>query len=160
MVEVDTVKPEVAIRSVKVTAGSGGLPRVEIDYLANDRNLLNENPVTLEWSKDKVTWTIITRTKRDGIHVWDSIPEAEWKIFVRARAQDMASNEGQAEWPNPVYLDLDRPEATIERIERTGESRPPATETRFIPGQAPGSAAPGNTGGNLLDIPSLSPGKK
>ena len=158
MVEVDTVNPEVTIRNVKVTAGSGGLPRVDIEYLAKDRNLIVENPVTLEWSSNKSNWNIITRTKRDGVFTWENIPETEWKVFIRARAQDKASNEGTGEWAQPVVIDLDRPEATIERIERSGGKPPSGNETRTIPGQAPAGSPASPSGGSLIAIPGLTPG--
>ena len=52
MVTVDTTRPEVQIRNVKVGGQAGGLARVEIDFVAKDLNLIADNPVILEWSKD------------------------------------------------------------------------------------------------------------
>lgn len=159
MVEVDTTKPEVQIRSVKVSGGVSGAPKVEIDFVAKDRNLIADNPVILEWARDPnaPTWEPIARTRRDGPYVWDAVPENEWKLFIRARAIDKAANEGRTAWDKPVIIDLDRPEATIEKIERPGgggiqtnpgtERKPPASIDSGTPVRS--------GGGNLLDVPGL-----
>lgn len=119
---VDTVDPTVTIKSIKVLNGSSGIPRMDIEYNASDLNLVIENPVTLEYRGDEnQPWTPITRTKASGVYTWDALPDDKWKLFIRARAQDKAANEGSMIYPNPVIIDLERPEATIDRIGRIGE---------------------------------------
>lgn len=162
MVEVDTTVPEVTIRNVRVGPGGTGGPRVEIDYLAKDRNLIADNPVILEWSKDPAIdqWQIITRTRRDGPYVWDNVPENEWKLYLRARAVDKATGEGRTVWDKPVIVDLDRPEATIEKIERSGGGAigDTNTEKKSTPPVITPNPKGGNSSGDLMGIPGL-PGK-
>ncbi|MFO0938539.1 MAG: hypothetical protein U0798_18700 [Gemmataceae bacterium] len=172
LVKVDMTKPEVSIRNVKVLgAVGGGTPRIEIDYKVSDANLVVDNPVILEWSRtdnDADNWEQITRTRQDGPFMWDNVPDKEWKLYIRARAIDKAGNEGKGKWDKAVYIDLERPEATIEKIERVGGvsgggsgSIEPATERK--PAGTPSNIPPakGNGGSNLIAIPGLSgsPGK-
>jgi hypothetical protein len=155
LVMYDVTKPTVVIKNVRVMNGNTGIPRLEIDYAASDQNLITDNPVTLEWRGEKQTnWQTITRTKSSGVYNWDNLPDNEWKILIRARAQDKASNEGSADYKEPIILDMERPEATIERIERTGSGgttrNDPALENR----PPPGSGTPVKTS-DIIGIPGL-----
>ena len=87
------------------------------------------------------------------------MPENVWKLYVRARAIDKAANEGSTVWDKAVIIDLDRPEATIERIERTGgggfgDATTPA-EKKPIPPVGPGSPATKPGGSGTMAIPEL-----
>ena len=144
LVEVDTTKPEMTLKNVRV--GGGGLngPLVEIEWQASDKNLHVE-PITLEFSDDdKKTWKPISGTKltNTGKYTWEITDKKLWRFHVRGQATDMAGNSAFDETKQPVLVDLDKPSGTVEKVNDGG---PPTTPRRQVqhtePGIEPGKLA-------------------
>lgn len=153
-VEVDTVMPNVKIRSVTVSPGGTIGPRVEIEWDADDRNLMPD-PIVLEYaaSKDATLWqSIAEKIPNSRRYVWEVADKSLFKLYIRARATDKATNVGEHVYDQAVIVDLDKPSATIDGIRGSGspvprsESKPsslsPAPSTT-IPLPDTGSKAPG-----------------
>jgi hypothetical protein len=159
LVEVDTVKPEITIKNIRV--GGGGLngPLVEVEWHSFDKNEMPE-PITLEYSDDdKKTWKPITaKTQNTGKYTWEITDKKLWRFHVRASAVDKAGNNNFDVTKEPVLVDLDKPAGTVDQVNPNGEasfrkqvnlnddrfqpaaSTPPATLT-----VKPASAAPTET---------------
>ncbi len=126
LVEVDTVKPNVKIRTVTVSPGGTIGPRVEIEWDADDRNLMPD-PIVLEYasSKDALTWTSIAeKIPNSRRYVWEVSDKTMFKLYVRARATDKATNVGEHTYEQAVIVDLDKPSATIDNIRGSGSAAP------------------------------------
>lgn len=145
LVEVDTVKPNVKIRTVTVTPGGTIGPRVEIEWDADDRNLMPD-PIVLEYAADKnaLTWTTIAeKIPNSRRYVWEVSDKSMFKLYIRARATDKATNVGEHVYDQPVIIDLDKPSATIDAIRGSGSSVPsndrplPTPLPSITPGIAP-----------------------
>ena len=136
LVVVDTKKPQVQITGVQVKPGGVHGPLVEITWIADDNNLMPQ-PVTLEWSLDKgaAKWNEIkyrldnNLTRTSGRYSWEVPDEKLWKFWIRARAVDKAANIGEHVWQQEVIVDLEKPQATIDRI-RGGGSSPVAPKPK------------------------------
>ncbi|CAN5230203.1 hypothetical protein BH11PLA2_BH11PLA2_21570 [soil metagenome] len=149
LVEVDTVKPNVKIRSVNVTAGGTIGPRVEIEWDADDRNLMPD-PIVLEYAADKsaTTWlSIAEKVPNSRRYVWEVADKTMFKIYIRARATDKATNVGEHVYEQAVVIDLDKPSATIENIRGNGTA---------MPSERPQLVAPVNS--PPVTLPSVVPG--
>ncbi len=148
-VVVDTTPPYIQITGVQVRPGSRG-PLVEITWECADPNLMPQ-PVSLEWSLDRTAskWNEIKYRldnlpngvgsgRSTGRYVWEVPDESIWKFWIRARAVDKAANVSEHIWPQEVIVDLEKPEATINRVRGSGGASG---------GNAPGSGPP--PGGTL-----------
>ncbi len=120
LVEVDTTRPTIEIKTIRV--GPGGLngPRVEIDWTANDKNLMPE-PITLEYAKELNSpdkdWKIIAaKVPNSSRYVWEVDDKELWKFYVRALVVDKAGNNATAVYKDVVLVDLEKPSAVIEKV--------------------------------------------
>ena len=139
-VVVDTQPPVVRVTGVRVTPGPDRRPQVEIAWEAADPNLLAD-PVTLEYALDPAAtkWELIKARldnnagRGGGRYVWEVPDDGLWKLYVRARAVDKASNSRTHVWsdkgpdgpPTPVIVDLEVPAATINGVKPGGSSDAP-----------------------------------
>lgn len=125
LVEVDTIKPEIGIKNVRV--GGGGLngPLVIIDWESREKNEMPE-PITLEYSDDdKKTWKpIVARTRNTGTYTWEITDKKLWRFHVRASAVDKAGNSNFDITKEPVLVDLDKPAGTVESVDKNGQPTP------------------------------------
>lgn len=163
LVEVDTTKPEIGLKSIRV--GGGGLtgPLVEIEWLSSDKNELPE-PILLEFSDDdKKTWKPITTAKlaNTGKYTWEITDKKLWRFHVRAAATDKAGNSNLDVTKEPVLVDLDKPAGTVNEVKPNGEAaRTPRqvnhTDDRFQPSAAappPGQLTVRPTAGDAVPKP-------
>jgi hypothetical protein len=145
LVVVDTRKPVVQITGVQVKPGGTRGPLVEINWTADDANLMPQ-PVSLEWSLDKsaARWNEIkyrldnNLTRTTGRYTWEVPDDKVWKFFIRARAVDKAANTGEDVTKEEVIVDLEKPSATIDRIRGGGVPNPAAPK----PPQSPPTRLP------------------
>jgi hypothetical protein len=147
LVEVDTVKPSVKIRSVTVTPGGTIGPRVEIEWDADDRNLMPD-PIVLEYASDKnaTTWqSIAEKVPNSRRYVWEVSDKTMFKLYIRIRATDKATNVGEHVYEQPVIIDLDKPSATIDNIRGSGSGSNDSPSSLMTPGgvTAPDILSPG-----------------
>jgi hypothetical protein len=174
LIEVDTEKPYVKVNKVAVTPGEALGPRVELQWEARDKNLMPD-PIVLEYSETRAggEWhPIATKIPNTGRYVWEVEDKNLWKFYVRARAVDKASNSGEHVYEKEVIIDLEKPQAVIDRVHggaggssgsptvRESE-RPPVAP---LPGATPavkpaGSVAPRPPAseGDAPPVPSLPP---
>jgi len=132
LVVVDTSPPFVKITGVQVKPGGVRGPLVEVTWEAADNNLMPQ-PVSLEWSLDKsaAKWNEIKHrldnnlTRTTGRFSWEVPDEKLWKFWVRARAVDKAANTGEHVWAQEVIVDLEKPQATIDRVRGGPPGAPP-----------------------------------
>ena len=151
LVEVDTVKPNVKIRTVTVSPGGTIGPRVEIEWDADDRNLMPD-PIVLEYAADKnaTTWlSIAEKIPNSRRYVWEVSDKTMFKLYIRARATDKATNVGENIYDQPVIIDLDKPSATIDNIRGSGSGSPQTNERP--PVLSPGAGSP-------VPYPNVTPG--
>src|SRR5471032_335996 len=72
-------------------------PRVEIEWDADDRNLMPD-PIVLEYagSPTSATWmSIAEKIPNSRRYVWEVSEKTLFKIYIRARATDKATNTGE-----------------------------------------------------------------
>jgi hypothetical protein len=188
VVVVDTQKPYAKITGVSVAPGGAGGRRVTVTWEVYDRNLMT-NPVTLEYSTDKaaVQWKEIRHqlpagelrprgTGADQMQVyvgryeWD-VPDPElWRVYIRMRAVDHATNTETDVWKDAngkeeVILDLETPDARIVGGKVKDGKSSPATTPSPAPGvpkkkgpSAPVVPPPPTTGSsNTPEVPPLPP---
>lgn len=142
LVVVDTTQPYIKITGVQVKPGGVRGPLVEFTWEAADNNLMPQ-PVSLEWSLDKsaAKWNEVkyrldnNLTRTTGRHSWEVPDEKLWKFWVRARAVDKAANIGEFVWAQEVIVDLEKPQATIDRIRGgpPGAPKPPEKPPAELP---------------------------
>jgi hypothetical protein len=177
LVEVDTKKPDVKVHNVRVTPGGATGAKVEIEYTATDKNLW-DRPIIIEYAdpldgdatRPGPNWKPVTpdRERNDGRYLWTALPEGKWRFFVRVRAVDKAGNTGEHVYEKPVIVDLDRPEATIEKVTHPGGAGSDGGGTKsdtFMKPPAPPAAAPkkqddapkgvGGAGSDMMTVPKL-----
>jgi hypothetical protein len=122
LVEVDTTKPEISLKNIRV--GGGGLngPLVEIEWTSSDKNEMPE-PITLEYSLDGINeWKpIVAKTQNTGKYTWEITDKKLWRFHVRATALDKAGNSNSDKTKEPVLVDLDKPSGTIDQVNPNGE---------------------------------------
>lgn len=122
LVEVDKIPPTVKIRNVLVSPGGAIGPRVEIEWDADDRNMMPD-PIVLEYAPEKTSreWkSIAEKIPNSRRYVWEVADNKLFKFYIRIRAVDKASNTGEHIYDQEVIVDLDRPSATIDQIKPSG----------------------------------------
>jgi len=142
LVEVDTLKPTVEIKNIRVSGGGLNGPRVEVEWLATDKNLMPE-PITLEYATDPAAkeWLpIAIKIANSGKYVWEVEDKQVWKFWVRATAVDKAGNSERVIYKDPVLVDLEKPAAVIEKVNGTGQ--PGASRNYNPPVGTPTSSTP------------------
>ncbi len=122
LVEVDTKPPVVKIRGTTPTPGGTTGTKLEIEWDADDLNMMTD-PIVIEYALDKTAqqWTSIAeRIPNSRRYVWEVPDKTPYKIFVKVRATDKATNTGEAITNEPVIIDLDKPSAVIENVKPVG----------------------------------------
>jgi hypothetical protein len=134
-VEVDTVKPELTIKSVRVVGSGLTGPLVEVEWFADDKNLGAE-PITLEYHDNEADmragkgWKPMHPGKptlpNTGRYTWEITDKKLWKFWVRGQAADKATNltlivySDDKGTPIPVLVDLDKPSGNVEKVDQNG----------------------------------------
>jgi hypothetical protein len=166
LIEVDTEKPFIKIKNIRVGPGGANGPRVEIEWDATDKNLWRE-PIVLEYNEDRTSdnWKAIHTGKlaNTGRYVWEVDDKNLWKFAVRASALDMASNRGEHVWEKEVLIDLETPKAIIEKVQGSGgpapaDSEPPVSRGNPVPATPIPTQNPVNTIPTSKSPPSKPPG--
>lgn len=127
LVEVDTEIPHVKIKTIRVSPGGAVGPKVEIEWDAVDKNLMPD-PIVLEYAEERTAenWKpIATKVANTGRYVWEVEDKNVWKFYVRAKAIDKASNQGEHVYEKEVVIDLDIPKAVIDGVKGGPRSGPP-----------------------------------
>ncbi len=124
IVEVDTTPPKVTLKGVKAVPGGLNGPRVEIDYAVVEKNPMPE-PITIEYTTGdpalKEKWVpIASKVPNTGKYIWEIEDRTVWKFHLRVTAVDRATNTGFDMTKEMVTVDLEKPTAIIERIDKAG----------------------------------------
>ena len=116
-IEVDTTKPQVELRGLRMgTAQDSGC--VFITWAAQDKNLTSE-PIDLYFAlaPDGPWQPIAQNLKNDGHFCWRMPAYLGTEAFVRVIAHDTAGNATIADFPQPVPLDdMSRPRGRLTGI--------------------------------------------
>lgn len=137
LIEVDTDKPFVKVKGHKVSPGGTAGPRVEIEWEATDKNLWEE-PITLEYSTDRAgPWQNVTsgKLRNSGRYVWEVEDKNLWRVYVRATAQDKALNRSEHVYEKEILIDLEKPAATIEKVQGAGGPPPTERDSHRLPSE-------------------------
>jgi hypothetical protein len=134
LIEVDTDLPHIKVKGHRVSPGGTVGPRVEIEWEATDKNLWEE-PITLEFSTDKAgKWEPITsKLRNSGRYVWEVEDKNLWRVYVRATALDKAGNPSVHVYEKEILIDLEKPAATIERVQGAGGPPPAERDSQKSP---------------------------
>jgi len=123
LVEVDMLPPQVEVRAVRVAPGGLSGPRVEVEWVATDKNLMPE-PVTIEYQevdgKSQDWKPIAVKIPNTGRYIWEVEDKLLWKFRVRVTAVDKASNSTRTEYKDIVLVDLEKPSGVIEKVQGSG----------------------------------------
>lgn len=122
LVEVDTKPPVVKIRKTTPSPGGTTGTKLEIEWDADDLNMMTD-PVVIEYATEKTSnqWvSIAERIPNSRRYVWEVPEKTPFKIFVKVRATDKATNTGEAVTAEAVVIDLDKPSAVIEHVRPVG----------------------------------------
>ncbi|QEL21091.1 hypothetical protein [Limnoglobus roseus] len=163
LVEVDTKAPVVKIRRAIPTPGGSTGTRLEIEWDADDLNLMTD-PIVIEYAADKTAkdWvSVAERIPNSRRYVWDVPDKTPFKVYLKVRATDKATNTGEAISVDPIIIDLDKPSAVIETVQTAGGLSPtgpgsiPTTPTERPPPSAspPSSAPPPPSSTPILPVP-------
>lgn len=139
LVQVDTEIPHVKIKKIHVAPGGAIGPKVEIEWEAVDPNLMPD-PIVLEYAEERTAaeWKpIATKIANSGRYVWQVEDKNVWKFYVRVKAIDKASNQGEHVYEKEVIIDLDTPQAVIEGVRGGPRNRPQPTPTPSQPRRDP-----------------------
>lgn len=149
LVEVDTKAPVVKIRKTTPTPGGTTGTKLEIEWDADDLNMMTD-PIVIEYATEKTAnqWvSIAERIPNSRRYVWEVPEKTPFKIYVKVRATDKATNTGEAITNDPIIIDLDKPSAVIEHVRPLGGLTGPGS----VPGtgeRPPLSATP-----SVLNVP-------
>lgn len=122
LVYVDTEPPVVKVSSVRVTPGGVRGPRVEIEWSVVETNLL-PSPIVIEYAANRNApdkdWKPVTDQPlpNTGRYIWEVEDKALWRFYVRVRAMDKAANSGYGIYDKQVLIDLETPQAVIEKVQ-------------------------------------------
>lgn len=159
LVYVDTEKPVVQVKGVRVSPGGTVGPRVEIEWMVTETNLMPD-PIVIEYAEDKnsTNWKpIAAKIPNTGRYVWEVEDKNLWRFYVRVAAVDKASNRGEAVYDKEVIVDLEKPQAVIEKVQSGGGSVSPAPKP--APSPAP-STPPATIPEQLSEKPPATPAPK
>ncbi len=112
--EVDTLKPTVALTGLQPSAGSRTL---RVDWTAADKNL-GKQPIVLYYAvAQEGPWVPFTGSlENTGNYVWQIPPGTPPSFWLRIECTDMAGNVATTESQNPVHIDLATPNVTNIRV--------------------------------------------
>jgi hypothetical protein len=117
-VDVDTTRPEVHL--LNTVAGIDGQGRtLALHWAASDRNL-PARPITLSYAEQpQGPWIpFATNLENTGHYTWQMSPGLPNQVLVRVSATDRVGNIGEDQSSMPIPVDLSRPSATIEGVNR------------------------------------------
>jgi hypothetical protein len=181
LVYVDTEAPVVKVSSVRVSPGGVRGPRVEIEWSVVETNLL-PSPIVIEYAANKTApdkqWKPITDQPlpNTGRYIWEVEDKALWHFYIRVRAMDKAANSGSGVYDKEVTIDLELPQAVIEKVQggapavKHESDRMPVMAPNSTPvtpkvepvkspagpaTPAPPSILPDTKSGDLMRVPSL-----
>ena len=142
-VYVDTQPPAVQVKRADAAAGGAVGPRVTIEWTVTEAGSgLLPDSVLVEYATGRETadWKRITpqRVENSGRYTWEVEDKALWQCWVRVSATDRAGNTGTHTFDKPVFLDLEKPAAVIEKVVGSGsaplpQSSPPPEQPRAEP---------------------------
>lgn len=140
-VEVDETLPEVQIIDVKVgEAADAGT--ITVSYRASDK-WLRDAPITAYHGPTKDgPWDLMEANLKNTGTARLSTKDKGFQFFLKLEAMDEAGNRGSAVWPEPVKVDLSKPEVKEITVVGVEESRP-ATPAERPMGAPPPEALPG-----------------
>jgi hypothetical protein len=113
VVQVDTTPPDAKLYQL-IPDPSAGNDALLIRWEATDKHLSGA-PVSLYFAEkpEGPWWAIKTGLPATGQFSW-RVPEgAPCEVFLRLEARDMANNISRATTPDPIPVDLSRPEAEV-----------------------------------------------
>jgi hypothetical protein len=117
-IELDTMQPE-----AELYAPQSDTVRPDclvLTWKASDRNLA-PNPISIEWSaRPDGPWTFIgdAQLANTGRYLWQIAENTPAKVYLKLSVRDTAGNTAVALTPQPVLIDLTRPDVTGVRVER------------------------------------------
>lgn len=167
LVQVDTEIPFVEVKNVRVSAGSVGIPRVEIEWDAKDSNLMPD-PIDLEYASTEKgpDWKpIALKVPNTGRYTWEVEDKNLWRFYVRARAKDKANNTGEFVFKREIIVDLEKPQAVIEKVaggtkDSVSERPPvvlPSPGPSVVPQPAPPVVTPSPPASSPILVPNVAP---
>lgn len=112
-IEVDTTRPQAAIRSAEYQAGPSG-NRLVVDWDAHDRNLA-KGSIILSYSKTvEGPWVIFAREVENvGHHEWRPNVKLPKSFYVQLDTQDKAGNRTVHRFPKAISLKSIAPKARV-----------------------------------------------
>jgi hypothetical protein len=120
-VEVDTVPPLVELFAPVPDKQRENT--LILSWTAKDKNLAHE-PISLEWAENiEGPWQACApRQSNSGRFSWTLPQRIPVQVYLRARASDLAGNEGIAVTPEPLYVDLGQPVARFTGVTVTQQA--------------------------------------
>ena len=93
-----------------------------LSWSASDRNLALR-PITLQWAEQpgKEWHTIVSDWPNDGHYTWKLPKDVPYLVYLRLTVHDTAGNSATAETPEPVCIDLVKPDGRLLGIVRAGQ---------------------------------------
>jgi hypothetical protein len=147
LVYVDTEAPVVKVSSVRVSPGGVRGPRVEIEWSVVETNLL-PSPIVIEYAATKNApdrdWKPVTDQPlpNTGRYIWEVEDKALWRFYVRVRAMDKAANSGAGVYDKQVLIDLETPQAVIEKVQGGAPSAKHESDRMPMTPETPPAPAP------------------
>jgi hypothetical protein len=88
-----------------------------LKWTATDRNLAPK-PITLQWTDQPGNeWkTIVADWPNEGHYTWKLPRDVPYLVYLRLVVHDTAGNSNMAETPQPVCIDLVKPEGHLKGI--------------------------------------------
>jgi hypothetical protein len=109
-IEVDTLQPEAELYAPQPEPTRSDA--LVLSWKATDRNLA-ANPVSLEWAASASgPWTFIGEAQmpNSGRYTWTVPDNTPPKVYLKLTVRDTAGNTAVAQTPQPVTIDLFKPE--------------------------------------------------
>ncbi len=109
-IEVDTLQPEAELYAPQPEPTRSDA--LVLSWKATDRNLA-ANPVSLEWAANPAgPWTFIGEAQmpNTGRYTWTVPENTPAKVYLKLTVSDTAGNTAVAQTPQPVLIDLTKPE--------------------------------------------------
>jgi hypothetical protein len=96
-----------------------------LSWSASDRNLA-QRPITLQWAEQpgKEWHTIVSDWPNDGRYIWKLTKDIPYLVYLRLTVHDSAGNSATAETPEPVCIDLVKPDGRILGILKGAPAHP------------------------------------
>jgi hypothetical protein len=115
-IELDTTPPVAQLLQPKLDPQQ--TDSVVLEWNASDRNL-SQNPITLQWSEQRSgPWNPIGEPTMPNAsrHNWKLPKELPARVYMRLIVRDQAGNVSEATTPEPITVDLNKPEGILKGI--------------------------------------------